>query len=97
MAVQAVATSAINRFLFDLWQKQWLNEYNARIRTLVGEELKSQSNMQAFYWMINKTTHIIEYFPESEYRKRNAANSPVTSHWLCAFAIVYLAVYATIP
>lgn len=56
-------------------QKRWLNDYNARIRTLVGKELKSQHNMQAFYWMINKTMHVIEYYPESEYRLRGGSDS----------------------
>lgn len=55
-------------------QKRLLNDYNAKIRTLVGEELKATFNMQAFYWMMNKTAHIIEYLPESEYRKHNNAN-----------------------
>lgn len=54
-------------------QKRWLNDYNARIRELVGDELKAQMNMQAFYWMMNKTSHIIEYYPESEYRKNNGS------------------------
>lgn len=53
-----------------------LNDYNAKIRTKVGEELKAQLNMQAFYWMMNKTAHIIEYLPESEYRKHNDADYP---------------------
>lgn len=49
-------------------QKRWLNEYNAKIRQYVGGELKSQGNMRAFYWMMNKTRHIKEYLPEDEYR-----------------------------
>lgn len=56
-------------------QKKWINEYNAKIRELVGEELKKQLNMQAFYWMMNKTRHIIEYLPENEYRRVNGSYS----------------------
>lgn len=58
-------------------QKRWLNDYNARIRNLVGEELKAQMNMQAFYWMMNKTRHIIEYLPESEYRLITGSSSSI--------------------
>lgn len=50
------------------FQKRWLNEYNAKIRQYVGDELKRQGNMQAFYWMMNKTRHVREYTPEEEYR-----------------------------
>lgn len=55
-------------------QKRWLNEYNAKIRELVGEELKRQSNMPAFYWMMNKTRHIREYLPREEYNGENDKN-----------------------
>lgn len=79
-------------------QKRWLNEYNARIRTLVGDELKAQMNMQAFYWMMNKTVHVIEYYPESEYRKRtNSADSPVQSRWLSIIAILSLSIHLIFP
>lgn len=56
------------QFYLLLAQIKWLNEYNARIRTMVGEELKNQYNMQTFYWMINNTMHVKEYFTESEFR-----------------------------
>lgn len=69
-------------------QKRWLNDYNARIRELVGDELKAQMNMQAFYWMMNKTSHIIEYYPESEYRKNNG--STILSASMCAIIAVIL-------
>lgn len=49
-------------------EKRWINEYNARIRELVGEELKKRNHMKAFYWMMNKTRHVKEYLPESELR-----------------------------
>lgn len=53
-------------------EKRWLNEYNAKIREFVGEELKKQLRMQAFYWMMNKTKHVIEYLPEEEYRRSDS-------------------------
>lgn len=71
-------------------QKRWLNEYNARIRTLVGEELKLQFNMQAFYWMMNKTMHVIEYYPESEYRLRGDSDSIRITPWICIVALILL-------
>ncbi|KAL9900653.1 xaa-Pro aminopeptidase 2 isoform 1-T2 [Glossina fuscipes fuscipes] len=58
----------IDGTLLSALEKRWLNEYNAKIRELVGDELKRQGNMQAFYWMMNKTRHIREYLPEEEYR-----------------------------
>ncbi|KAJ6624808.1 Xaa-Pro aminopeptidase 2, partial [Pseudolycoriella hygida] len=60
-------------------EKRWLNKYNAAIRHTVGEELKKKLSTNAFFWMMNQTGHIIEYFPESEYRKHNNANSQW--HW----------------
>ncbi|XP_055375042.1 xaa-Pro aminopeptidase 2 isoform X2 [Condylostylus longicornis] len=58
----------IDRRMLSPEERRWLNIYNAKIREHVGEELKRQGNMQAFYWMMNKTGHIKEYFPEEEYR-----------------------------
>ena len=49
------SSSFLFRSFFFSQQKRWLNEYNAKIRDLVGDELKKQKNMQAFYWMMNKT------------------------------------------
>ncbi|XP_058813731.1 xaa-Pro aminopeptidase ApepP isoform X2 [Topomyia yanbarensis] len=37
---------------------KWINDYNARIRQLVGDELKRKQKMEAFYWMMNKTRNI---------------------------------------
>lgn len=75
-----------NRIYFK--QKKWLNQYNARIRTEVGDELKAQFNMQAFYWMMNKTMHVIEYYPESEYRQRDDATyATMPSIWIWLAAL----------
>ncbi|XP_065575669.1 xaa-Pro aminopeptidase ApepP-like isoform X2 [Artemia franciscana] len=40
--------------------KQWLNEYNSRIRLEIGEELKKQGRMDGFQWMMSKTQFIPE-------------------------------------
>lgn len=40
------------------FKRQWLNDYNTRIRDLVGRELKEKNKMDAFYWMMEKTKHI---------------------------------------
>lgn len=68
----------IDKTLLSSQEKRWLNEYNAKIREFVGEELKKQTKMQAFYWMMNKTKHVIEYLPEKEYRNKNTASSLAT-------------------
>lgn len=39
-------------------QVKWLNNYNAKVRTKVGQELKSQNQMRAFHWLVSKTRHI---------------------------------------
>ncbi|XP_058987893.1 xaa-Pro aminopeptidase 2-like [Musca domestica] len=65
----------IDGTLLSSLEKRWLNEYNAKIRQYVGEELKRQGNMKAFYWMMNKTRHIREYLPEEEYRAATGAGS----------------------
>ncbi|KXJ79015.1 hypothetical protein RP20_CCG001990 [Aedes albopictus] len=46
---------------------KWMNDYNARIRQLVGDELKRKQKMEAFYWMMNKTRNIPEYRSEADY------------------------------
>ncbi|XP_055678193.1 uncharacterized protein LOC129786952 [Lutzomyia longipalpis] len=68
----------IDRTMLSSQEKRWLNEYNARIRNLVGAELKRQTKMQAFYWMMNKTKHIIEYLPEKEYRSAQEGNNAIS-------------------
>lgn len=39
-------------------QIRWLNDYNSKIREYVGKELKDQGEVEAFYWMMRRTTHI---------------------------------------
>lgn len=81
--------SHINLLSYIPLQIKWLNEYNARIRTMVGEELKVQYNMQTFYWMINNTMHVKEYFTESEYRAlRSQSHFIHFGQWTCIFAVI---------
>ena len=68
-----------------------LNAYNAKIRTLVGEELKRQNNMNAFYWMMNKTGYIKEYLPEDEFYSRNYQDFPKIS-LTCLIAVVLVCI-----
>lgn len=63
----------IDRALMSAPEKKWLNDYNARIREEVGKYLKETMRMQAFYWMMNQTQHVIEYLPESDYKGSGAA------------------------
>lgn len=45
--------------------RQWLNDYNTKVRTLVGAELKRQHRMKGFYWMMDKTGYISEHEPSN--------------------------------
>lgn len=65
----------IDGTLLSAQEKRWLNEYNGKVRMLVGDELKKQGNMQAFYWMMNKTRHIKEFLPEEEYRMSHSSST----------------------
>lgn len=65
-------TKLINPLLLSSDEKKWINEYNAKVREFVGEELKKRVNMPAFYWMMNKTKHLPEYLPEETYRRGSA-------------------------
>jgi hypothetical protein len=65
----------------------WLNEYNANIREIVGDELKKQNRMDTFYWMMNQTEHISQYVTESEYAvngsERRGMNSVFSTVSIC--------------
>ncbi|XP_039278158.1 probable Xaa-Pro aminopeptidase P isoform X1 [Nilaparvata lugens] len=50
----------VNMDLLSPMQRHWLNEYNARIRSEVGAELKRQKRMRAYNWMMKKTKDIPE-------------------------------------
>lgn len=79
----------IDRTILSAQEKRWLNEYNGKIRQLVGDELKRQGNMQAFYWMMNKTRHIKEFLPEDEYRvSRSSCNQVIISLYLVICSII---------
>ncbi|XP_067618763.1 xaa-Pro aminopeptidase 2 isoform X2 [Eurosta solidaginis] len=69
----------IDPTLLNAMEKRYLNEYNAKVRELVGGELKRQGNMQAFYWMMNKTRHVREYLPEDDYRAARGAGNRTSS------------------
>lgn len=59
--------------LFQNTQVKWINDYNARIRTLVGEELKRKQKMDAFYWMMNKTRNVPEYRSDADSAARHVS------------------------
>ncbi|BFF90822.1 xaa-Pro aminopeptidase 2 [Drosophila madeirensis] len=65
----------IDSTLLSAVEKRLLNDYNAKIRDEIGNELKRLGNMRAFYWMMNKTRHIREYLPEDEYRSAIESSS----------------------
>lgn len=39
---------------------QWLNDYHQRVMQEVGAELKRQSRMKGFYWLMEKTKEIFQ-------------------------------------
>lgn len=56
--------------------KHWLNEYNMRIRDIIGEELRKDMKRMAFEWMMNKTIHY-----KVEHLKRSTSSSErISSH-----------------
>ncbi|XP_063704298.1 uncharacterized protein LOC134833781 isoform X2 [Culicoides brevitarsis] len=75
----------IDRSMMSAPEKKWLNDYNARIREEVGKYLKETIRNEAFYWMMNKTQHVIEYLPESDYKSIGGTNCFITS-----FGIVFI-------
>lgn len=57
--------------LLSAQERRWLNDYNGKIREYVGDELKRHAgDMQAFYWMMNHTRHVVEYYTEADYRRQ---------------------------
>ncbi|KAH8353869.1 hypothetical protein KR084_009818 [Drosophila pseudotakahashii] len=82
----------IDSTLLSAAEKRLLNEYNAKIRNDVGDELKRLGNMRAFYWMMNKTRHIREYLPEDEYRSATGGGSGVhtTTSPLIVFVLLII-------
>jgi Xaa-Pro aminopeptidase len=57
----------------------------------VGSELKKQMKVQAFYWMMNKTTHVTEFLSEDDYNG--------VSSLICGGAsqpVLYLAGFVTV-
>ncbi|XP_071455726.1 xaa-Pro aminopeptidase 1-like [Hetaerina americana] len=79
-------------------QRRMLNDYNARVRTEVGAELKRQKRMRGFYWMMSKTLHV----PECKTSKvTHSSKSRMTSvaqraglHALCAVVVVTAAAWS---
>ncbi|XP_053604194.1 xaa-Pro aminopeptidase 1 isoform X2 [Plodia interpunctella] len=45
----------IDKAMLTDYEINWLNDYNSRIRSTVGPELKEQGLFDVFYWMSNKT------------------------------------------
>ncbi|KAK7571224.1 hypothetical protein V9T40_014828 [Parthenolecanium corni] len=48
----------INYTMLSIQQKIWLNEYNARIREIIGEDLKNRRENNAFNWVFDRTKEI---------------------------------------
>ncbi|XP_059488779.1 xaa-Pro aminopeptidase 1-like isoform X2 [Neocloeon triangulifer] len=43
--------------------RKMINEYNAKVRQLVGSELKKKPDLKGFKWMMQKTGYIPEWLP----------------------------------
>ena len=69
-----------------------MNNYNAMVRTKVGEELKRQNRMRAFHWLMSKTRHISNTCHGSA-----AATAPSPSFSILtmfALALVYISIWS---
>ncbi|EDV42231.1 uncharacterized protein Dana_GF17113, isoform B [Drosophila ananassae] len=86
----------IDSTLLSAVEKRLLNEYNAKIRNVIGDELKQLGNMRAFYWMMNKTRHIREYLPEDEYRSATAGGETYRSYQPLVALLLLITVIASI-
>ncbi|XP_017103764.2 uncharacterized protein [Drosophila bipectinata] len=86
----------IDSTLLSAVEKRLLNEYNAKIRNVIGDELKQLGNMRAFYWMMNKTRHIREYLPEDEYRSATAGGGTYRSYLPLMGLLLLITVIASI-
>jgi len=76
--------------MMNFQQVQWMNNYNAMVRTKVGEELKRQNRMRAFHWLMSKTRHISNTCHGSA-----AATAPSPSFSILtmfALALVYISI-----
>ncbi|XP_058467362.1 xaa-Pro aminopeptidase ApepP [Malaya genurostris] len=68
---------------------KWINDYNARIRQLVGDELKRKQKMDAFYWMMNKTRNI----PDPSYSGADASATTCRNAVLLLVTVVVGLIY----
>lgn len=67
----------------------WLNEYNANIREIVGDELKKQNKMETFYWMMNQTEYIPQYLTEQEYLRSDSVRHKVQYFSVILSSVVF--------
>lgn len=56
--VRTLEIFVLGVFFETFLQRKWLNNYNSRIRRVVGKELKRQNRTEAFFWMMEKTNYI---------------------------------------
>ncbi|GLV45292.1 uncharacterized protein CBL_05392 [Carabus blaptoides fortunei] len=77
----------INNHMLTVYHKRWLNDYNTRIRSFVGAELKKQKKMSAFYWMMEKTKNIPEYGSYSTAHKHTPYMYIVITAFMVAQAV----------
>lgn len=82
-----------NSINYSLPQRRWLNQYNRRIRELVGAELKRTLRTKTFFWMMEKTRSIPEWgeVDSDFFRGGPYANSSTfkACHNLVVSAILY--------
>lgn len=71
----------IDRTVLSATEKRWLNDYNARIREHVGEELKKRNRMNAFYWMMNRHDTLLNTCLKQSTREAMPATQSSTIIW----------------
>lgn len=68
-------------------EKHWLNDYNTRIRDIVGQELRKDMKRLAFEWMMNKTVH---YKVEHLRRPLNSSDRVSVHHHVFAYLLLLI-------
>ncbi|XP_060801803.1 xaa-Pro aminopeptidase 1 [Amyelois transitella] len=69
------------------YEINWLNDYNSRIRSVVGPELKAQGLLDVFYWVFNKTVPY-ELHSKRKMALRSAADPNLNVELLSMLAMI---------
>lgn len=77
----------INTTMLSLEQKIWLNAYNRRIRSIVGDELLNLTQTNGYNWMVDRTEDIPVVPEQSENR---AGIAPIEKIYFLSLPVILL-------